>query len=1391
MTRRGKQRLVLLSSFLLLVSAAAAGAYFLREARRTQRAEAAYRDGMAAYDEGRFEDALRGLGKALTRYRDDAEVLYRVADVRRRVPIENARHLTAAIAFSREAASLAPTDPRPLELLVTLYQQVGFVTECLDAVDRLLRIDARHEEAHLARIECLSTLGRQDEAKQAIDALIEAHPEGVAGHELKVRMMRLAGESAETVLAYVDALVSASPDHIGFAAMQVRQHSALGRREEARLAATRLLEKDITDPHTLLDVVRTLDLLGLRSEADQLLERSIARDLLRNEGLESIVERAWKLGREDRVRAALAQIERDFSTAPSRLLGWSALMSMPADGAWADTPVGEALRDRPDEEAARWRILLDARSAMTSRRFIEARERLNEAISLNGADDLACFWLAEVMQRLGETDLAAECVAQAIAVDPSWSRAYVTLAAFQIELGRLDEARSSAERALVLNPGAAEALTLARTYVALLDAGRGDRMIAQQALTILEEAAALMPDEPDVLAMLARTCLVADKPQEAGAAVDRIGEASRLPAPATILDLALAAKQRAPDLLPAILDLAARLDSPGPELLAMLAARSGGDDPQSRLARFREMIARETDESRRVSYEITYARLLEQIGDPSSLDEYRRLAAAHPSLPAAQQALLDSTVAWSDESLIAAAIENLKKATGEGGAQWRIAQARRRLAFDAADAAASEVVVLLAPLTRPPSPDIRALVLASDAMLRLNDRAGAITMLARAVDRQPENALLHLQIIRLLQETGRSVEAGQRLREFVTRQNLSPGEQRQRVELLQRQALWGEAIRDAEDLAAATGEMNDILALARLYWRRGREADARREFEKVLAQPTLDAPSSLAAAVFFASTESLERGVSVLERLRDTLDADAYTSLLAQFHERLNRIDDAAAILLARAEGSGNPDHWAALAQFHLRHQRTPSAREAVERGLAETGNHELLQTLLGVVNVVETQTLDPEILENVVDTMVAESARPAMRQIAQAIEHFAANPEDVSGYVARLKTAVDEHPQLLIGWQLLVRSLSGAGRMDEAVTAAQSAASMLPASVRAAELLARALAEAGRFDEARAAVMRWRELEVSDRMKPDLLLAQIDRATGRSERAFTTLLPYVERIEREAEESPAHLELFASVLVQTGRQDAAHDLLWPRVQQSGEWARAYLLLTNQIASPADRLPWIDRIEPLLPLTPTTRVEIAAARSGLGHALGQPEQFERVVALLEPTVNDPQTPLDAIMLSAEAHEQMARRDRAIALYRLALDRQPDNAFALNNLAFALLQEDSPSEEPLTRAMRAVEIARREDLPDPVLANMLETLGSAHLALGQFAQAETAFAEGLALDPSNALLGLGRAQALIGLGRVEEARTIVESSGNAPEAGPPTPHFARRLEIVQAALASQP
>ncbi len=1360
MTRRGKKRLLILVAVAGVLAVAAGAAYVVREARHAQQLSEAYRDGMDAYDAGDYEGALRGLGKSLSEHRDDAEVLYRVADSRQRLPLGNDRHIAAAIPYAREASTRSPSDKRPLELLIDLYRKSGFITERLEAANRLLALDPHHHAAHLAKIECLSALGRSEEMRKAIGDLIDAYPADSFAHASRVEMMRLDAKPSSEILAYVDSLVKQWPGDVALATLQIRTLAAFGNRDDAVVAAKRAVELEIPNTELLLELVRTLDLLGLRSNSDELLARAVSDERFREDVFAYLIERAWKTGQADRAREQVREHAESIPTAPSNLLGWMALASLSADGSWKNSEPGRVLADRTDDDAHYWQVMLKSRELINAQKLSAARESLNDARMMR--EDASLVWssLGEVFQQLGETDTAVSSFRQAVSLDPTYSRAQMMLAASLIDQGRLDDARFAAERAVMSNPAAPEALTLARVYIALIDADRGDSQIENGAVSILEELSAQAPDQPDVQGLLARTYVAVGHVQDAQEVINRLSQSDRIPAPAVLIDLIRACRQKAPALVAPLMEMSERSRDDSPEMVALRLTRGAVDvAPEQARAAYQSAIEDAADPIDRMRCEIAYAQFLDVIGDDKAFEELKRVAEAYPDRAEAQQALLDSRAAWTDQNVISAAIGRLKAITGEQASRWRLADAQRALAFEPGDATASEVILNLTPLAQPPISNVKAMMLTSDAMLMLNDRPGAVRVLSRAIELQSDNPLLYSQAIDLLQSTGRTSEASQQLRAFLKLKALNPVLQRRRIELLARQRMWPEAIADCEDLVTTTEDPRDQLRLAILYGGHGRPVEARRLFEQLLAAPSADRDTRVAAANFYAAAGEFESGLAVLKPLQSELNASEYAATLGSYYERHGQVDDAARVYREQAETSANADDWAKLVEFQVRNRRLEQARLSIDRGLAISANHPSLLALRSVLDALESGQLNADSVQGILNTLVDESIRPAMSRLAEAMQYYEANPNDFNGYIQRLRTAVDRDPGLILGWQLLAGALLGNSRNDEAVEAAQSAVRILPNSVRAAELLASTLFAARRFDEARIAARRWNELDTELLSRSELLLAQIESATNNPTAALTAIEPWIQRIQDEAEEYPTRLGFYASILVKAGRIDEAHNLIWPRARQSADWAKIYIQLASEMSTAIETaIQWVDRATPLIPLDVESRAALAQVRVGLGRQSSRLDQIELAVNLIEPIRTDPKTPGAVLGMLASCYQQLGQLEKAETAYRSALQLTPGDPIVLNNLAYLLLRSDGKGEEALRLAEQAIAGAQQRRFPPTIRANLLDTVGSAQLRLSMIAEARETFGRGLSLDPNSAMLRLGLAEALAKSGRVEDARS---------------------------------
>jgi tetratricopeptide (TPR) repeat protein len=106
-------------------------------------------------------------------------------------------------------------------------------------------------------------------------------------------------------------------------------------------------------------------------------------------------------------------------------------------------------------------------------------------------------------------------------------------------------------------------------------------------------------------------------------------------------------------------------------------------------------------------------------------------------------------------------------------------------------------------------------------------------------------------------------------------------------------------------------------------------------------------------------------------------------------------------------------------------------------------------------------------------------------------------------------------------------------------------------------------------------------------------------------------------------------------------------------------------------------------------------------------------------------------------------------EEAVRLYRLAIEYNPDDTFALNNLAWTLAYDlQTDLDAALDYALRAVELD-----PDP---SYYDTLGMVYYRLQRYDEALAAYTEALTLEPDLAASLLGRADVYVKLGEIKEA-----------------------------------
>jgi tetratricopeptide (TPR) repeat protein len=206
------------------------------------------------------------------------------------------------------------------------------------------------------------------------------------------------------------------------------------------------------------------------------------------------------------------------------------------------------------------------------------------------------------------------------------------------------------------------------------------------------------------------------------------------------------------------------------------------------------------------------------------------------------------------------------------------------------------------------------------------------------------------------------------------------------------------------------------------------------------------------------------------------------------------------------------------------------------------------------------------------------------------------------------------------------------------------------------------------------------------------------------------------------------------------GHSDKALALLDDEVKQSPRSAAVRLML----ASVAGRAGKLEIAESQYQALAAGGQDSAAIELQWGKILqakkdaqGAIEHYRKAKALA------PRSAVPAALLGSQL-EATGHEAEAIASYRDALKVDPNNTYALNNLAFALAETGQDLDDALQMALSAQKLAK----DDPTVA---DTLGWVYLKKGLTGSALQVFQNNVAKDPNNASYRYHLAAALLASG----------------------------------------
>jgi len=1394
MKRKTKKRLFLLAALAVIGSLGLGGAHLFRQHQKAVLLEESLAEGMAAYENEDYGEAVENLSYFVGRDKSNDEALLAFADSLRRTPDPNGKRLALAIRTLRIIVDRSEGITEAHNELLDAYARAGQSSEVVDLTGEMLEAEPDHKRATLVRAQALGSLARDDEAIEVASRYARENPSDIDGLLVYLNVLRAADRPRAEIL---DAARAAAERQDAGALVRLSAAGVLA--ENGRLAeAAEIVRDAASEPSSLSGrALRTAITVAYRLSIDDAETTALAGDLLAFAASEDAPAEArrfaagWLYRRGDlqNTVATLEDLGKASETTTPASLGLLQLARQELGDADQQQAAERSMTEasapmtEEDDEASAWSDLVAAHAAVREGDIVSAR-RMFAGVSERASGlptEIADFFLAQILLRVGEQTKAEEALAR-LARDPAWRRARYVLSGRYLQQGDY----AGAIRLLIIEPtlttwpAGVERLT--RAAIAQAESEEAGEVNRQFALELTDEYLSVLGRSPLALFLRSRALLASGNEARGLATARELIESGELNA-----------------LGSEALVLARRIEPYDKELAADIQSRlqeASGTAAAALVERIREAVGREgarsglrvlesAPEQQRAQLDLLRASLLDDAGDPQAAAELARIAEENPSNADAQLAILRSRAGWENLEAIDDAVQRLKRLTGPEGIRWRVADGRLRLLRDDSEATASDVLLGLETVLATEPDNIRALVLASDAARRLGDIAESADYLERARIADPDRVSIYPPLIARLQQTGRSETANDRLRDFA---QLTVGNTqllRQRAEMLEASGML-EAARDDRERLADVGERRDRIELARLMIRLGDDSEAERILQALASDAqTLEPRERVAIAAALGQLGKVDRGLAMLEELPPSSELGDKAIVVADFLLGLGRTEAAIERLRAMVQSSpSNESAWTRLIRILALSGRVDQAARVAGDAAQAVPNSEVLQTVADAFSAdddAETGLRRYAALIYASGGDRAGLSEEFRSLVGSYLRGERAREELASG----LTEYVLSGPKQYLPYRMLVELRLAGGDADGALSVYDDAVSVLDGDPRPAQDAAMLLLSLARYEQAARMARLWAQRDPRAEQEAQLAEATALAGTGESSRALALFDPQRERLVDNPRRFAGELIAYAGALASLERVESLRNLIASRTTETPIWAAAALEAAGKLPASSASLAreLLHAAAEQLDATRAGRSQLVNAWYQLALRTGESSDLR---SMFDVSGFDPANPgseaASTWAVIGTAYQSLGRSGLAEQALRAALTVDPDQPDALNNLGYLLVTEDRDLEEAADLASRAVNLGRQRNTNPQTLREYFDTLGLAYLKLGRSGDAEAAFREGLSLDPSASHLAVGLAEALVAGERFEEASSII---ADMPDTLPKS--VASRVQDVRARL----
>ena len=551
------------------------------------------------------------------------------------------------------------------------------------------------------------------------------------------------------------------------------------------------------------------------------------------------------------------------------------------------------------------------------------------------------------------------------------------------------------------------------------------------------------------------------------------------------------------------------------------------------------------------------------------------------------------------------------------------------------------------------------------------------------------------------------------------------------------------------------------LSLAGTAWlQQGDDKRADAAFKAAMKVAPNDASVRAASALARAARGSAE----AIDELESVVAADKTPrldlALISALLSQKNLAGALKAIERLQAKMPEQPLAYGMRGRVLLLKGDVPGASKAFEQALSKDPAY---YPAISSLSAIDLKNGKPDLARQRLEA--ATKARPKDYQgflaLAELSARTGASEDEVLQQVRAAVKAAPGHPAPNLA---LIAQLIAAGRGKESMEAAQVAAGALPNDANIIEALGRAQMSAGDGNQASVTFKKLTAQQPSNAQAQLLLadayvLAKDNENAKRALRQALTLRPDWADAERR----------LVAVAIMSNRPAEGLELARDLQKRQPKAPLGYSLEGEVESSQKHWDAAVAAYRQALQREPSTgsAVNVFDALRRAGHK----EDAEKVAA--EWLKGKPK---DVVYLFHLANASLVDQNAPLAesRFRAVLELQPNNALALNNLAWILLKQGKPG---------AVSAAEKADKLLPGRAVVLDTLAAALAADNQLPRALTVQQQALDRSPNDATVRLNLARLLLKAGEKSKARTHLEALTRLGEQFPAQPEVAQLLKSL--------